>query len=491
MNLPVRLSLRFFLSILLFCPSWLCGQTATAWALDPHAGLHGALLQPAATAATPYAWDLNLAGISALLANDYVFARRTSALSLLRALRGQGTSTLDDPNRTFSLNGRSFRYDYPTGNRRFFARTGVEVLGPSFSLRVGENTRLGLFTRVRGMASTRQVDADLNYNPYFSTPNGINVPIDAFGVAAALWGETGIHFAQAILLNNDAALRLGGNLRYLVPAEGANANNSTGGSLRRVPGDSLVLINVQADVELTNGWLEQADAQLAAGQGFAADLGLQYAWESMADGDYRYTAGLSLLDLGQLNFNNGTTYRFNNTGEVLLVGDDYDPDDEAVVAAALEQFGRDVNGNIAFAPVPESFSVGLPAAISAQFSYRPVAAVQLAVVYRGDLPGANNRLSQGQAFTLAAHYSKWWYGGGMTAGITEWQQFQLGGQLRLGPLYLGTDRLLGSLLPRAALREGDFFIGLRLHDFGGEQNRGQSKNRGRSGRGSKVKCYTF
>lgn len=491
MKSSVRLSFRLFLYVCLFCPFCLYGQTATAWALDPHAGLHGAFLQPAATSATPYAWDLNLGSVSGLIANDYVFARNTSGLALLRALRGEGESTIDDPNQSFELNGQAFTYGYPSGNRRFYARTGVDVMGPAISFRIGGSTRVGLFTRARALASSRGVDADLNYIPYFNTPTGVDIPVDAFQGTAAAWGEAGLHFSHSILLDADAELRLGGNFRYLLPAEGFNVYNPEGGSIRRVPGDSLVIINPQIEAGLTNAFLEREDGELAAGQGFAADLGLQYAWESLDDGIYRYTLGISLLDLGQLNFTNANVYRFNNSTEVLLVADDYDFSADGSTEAALDQLEQDINGIAAAARVMEPFSVGLPAAISAQFSFRPVEEIQLSVAYRGDVPGGTSRLSQGQAFTLAAHYSKWWFGGGLTAGMTEWQQVQVGAQLRLGPVFLGSDRLIGSVLPRAQLREGDFFVGLRLHDFGGEGGQKRGKHRGRSGKGSKVKCYSF
>ncbi|MEM9931443.1 MAG: DUF5723 family protein, partial [Bacteroidota bacterium] len=241
----------------------------------------------------------------------------------------------------------------------------------------------------------------------------------------------------------------------------------------------------------SNGFLEREDNELAAGQGFAADLGVQYAWERLDNNDYRYTIGLSLLDVGQLTFTDAIVYRFSNSGEVLLDGDDYDFSEDGTLEAALDQFEQDINGNAAAARIPESFKMGLPTTISAQFGFRPQENVQLSVAYRGDLPGGKRELSQGQIFTVAAHYSKWWYGGGLTTSLTEWRQLQVGAQVRLGPIFLGSDRLFGSILPRAQLSEGDFFVGLRLHDFGGSGGGKKGRWRGKKGKGSRVRCYDF
>ncbi len=491
MNLFGRLSYWLTFSTLSFSPLWLSGQVAITWTLDPHAGIYSSFLQPAATTTTPYDWELNLVSTSGLLANNYVFARRASGVSLLQALREGAAVTVDERTNSFSLGGRDFSYGFPDGNRKLFVRGGVDLLGPALSFRLGETTRVGLFSRVRALTSSRSIDADLNYLPYNATPNGVDIAIDAIQAAGAVWGEAGLHVAHAVVLHADAELSLGGNFRYLLPAEGFNAYQPDGGSLRQLPGDSLITINVQAEVELTNGLLAGTDGPTGNGRGFAADLGLQYAWESLAAGIYRYSLGVSLLDLGQLNFAAANRYRFSNSGDVLLVGEDYNFSGDDGLEAALNQLEQDINGSSAATRVSESFVVGLPTSVSLQFRYRPLAAVQLAAAYRGDLSAGNRQLSQGQVLTLAAHYSKWWYGGGLSASITEWQQFQLGAQVRLGPLYAGTDRLLGTVLPRTTLSEGDFFLGIRLHDFGGEGGRQRNTRRGRSRRGNKVKCYTF
>jgi len=45
-------------------------QQGTGWLTDPHAGISGAFLQPAATSATPYNWDFTLGAFGVGVRNN-------------------------------------------------------------------------------------------------------------------------------------------------------------------------------------------------------------------------------------------------------------------------------------------------------------------------------------------------------------------------------------------------------------------------------------
>jgi len=143
--------------------------------------------------------------------------------------------------------------------------------------------------------------------------------------------------------------------------------------------------------------------------------------------------------------------------------------------------------------VADEFNIGLPTALSAQFSVRPTKDLSISTAYVGDLPGLKKSFTRGEHFTLATHFSRWWYGAGITASAFNWRYVNLGMQLRLGPLTLGSDRLFGTLVRTPRLTSADFFVGLKLHDFGGGTNKKNGKNRFKGGRrrGQEVRCYEF
>lgn len=493
MNYLLRSLHRSLVIITLLTPVAATAQQQTGWRLDPHAGLSAAFLQPAATSAIPYDWDFTLGALGAAVSNNYTFLRNASGVGVLRDARITPQADFSAGNLSFLLGSHRYQYDFPQTGRRSAARLAVEITGPSFSTQVGPLTRVGAFTRLRGAASVNKLDRDLNYYPFVAFPNGVDIPIDEVFTAGALWGETGLHLSRAFLLSSDAEIRFGLSPRLLLPLEGISGYSAPGGSLQQVPGDSIIVQNARVDLGFTDGIRDGATAGGRAGTGFALDLGVQYAWGETDDTGYRFLLGISLLDLGSLTFERrAQTFHFENAGAVLLELSDYSVSTPDSIDLALTQLSLKAN-NTNSALTGNRFSVGMPTTISAQFGFRPVQGLKLSASYRGDAPGGKRRLHYGQELVTAIHYSRWWYGGGLTAGIYDWQEFNVGIQLRLGPVYFGTDRLLGTVLRKAELYGGSFYAGLRITDFTRENKGKSGGGRNQSGQrgGQRVRCYDF
>ncbi|MFK8163989.1 MAG: DUF5723 family protein [Lewinella sp.] len=487
---------RYFLWLLCWVSlaptSLLFAQQQSGWALDPHAGISAAFLQPAATVATPYDWEVNLGSLSGEISNNYIFLRNAAGMAFLREAGTSDGIDLNDTELSFLLNGTRYNYDFSQGDKRAFARVAVEVAGPALALQVGEYTRVGAFTRLRGLVSTSGLDRDLNYYPYNDVPNGVNIPVDEAFAAGAVWGEVGLHFSRAFPAGNDGEFRVGISPRYLMPLTGVSGYNPEGGALRQVGQDSVVVINPATELGLSDAFTNENSRTMVSGTGYAVDLGMQYAWGETDGPGYRYTVGASLLDVGGLKFDrDAQRHRFANPGEVSLVGDDYKFSGVDSVNIILGILSTEVNGT-PDSQVGNDFSVGLPTALSVQFSYRPMEAVQFSASYRGDVPFAVRRLSRGQELVTAVHYSRWWFGAGLTVGVYDWRELNVGLQARLGPVYLGTDRLLGSVLKTQELDGGSFYLGLRIHDFApGRKVKSGGRSPSRRNGSQRVKCYEF
>jgi hypothetical protein len=469
------------------------GQQQMGWAMDQHAGIGSAFLQPAATADIPYDWDLNLVGASGFLNNNVLFIEQASALGLLRDFAKSETIGLDDTEYAFGLNGNRYDYSFEDHQRPVFVNTGINVLGPSFSIQIGSSTRVGAFSRLRALSSTRRVDFKANYNNYLDQPSGVDLPLTSLYAAAAAWSEVGGNISQAIPMGYDGELRIGINLKHLTAFGGAAIFNPDGSQIRQDSMRSLNISNLETEIGLTGNLLGEGEDLQSAGGGFAADFGFQYAWGSDSDGKYQYVAGVSVSDIGQLNFNrSGQVHRFVNSGDVLFLTADYDTLANAGVDGFLQQLSADVyDGDTGASLDGRGFKVGLPTTISAQFSFRPVQEVQFAAAYRTTLGLRSEQLSQGNQLYLGANYSKWWYGAGLSANVHNWDSFSIGMQLRAGPFYVGSDRLIGTVLKTSKLRGGDFYFGIRLHDFGRKGGKKGGKFKNRKGNGKKVGCYDF
>lgn len=488
----LRNCLYFILSCFFFV-NVLTGQYQAGWALDVYSGINGTLLQPAGGVATPYDWDVNLVHANGFFTNDYAFVSQASALGILRDFNQDRTVEVEEQTGFWRIGNNRYAFDYLDNGRPHFGRGGIDVMGPSFSLQIGSTTRLGLFTRLRAMGGADNLDADFSFYPYDAQPTGAQISVDEVFGAAAAWSEYGLHVSQALLVSSDAELRIGLNLRYLSAIEGASVYNPAGTTFTKFSLDSIGLTNAQVEIGFSNGLRENPSAN-SAGGGIAGDIGIQYAWYAESDGGYRFTAGLSLLDLGRINFNQSTElHRFANEGEITLFAENYEfVSGQEDVDSVIQQLNTDFFGRNGVSLVENSFSIGLPTAISAQFTVQPLPDLRVSAAYVGDLPIGNRRFQQGEQLTFAAHYSKWWYGAGLTTSVYNFRYLNLGFQMRLGPLTLGTDRFFGTLAKARRLRSGDFYLGLKLHDFlKGKKYRRSTQFSRRGGRSREVKCYEF
>ncbi|MEL6141420.1 MAG: hypothetical protein AAFU67_07360 [Bacteroidota bacterium] len=489
--------MRNYLPLVLCCLAYqsvVVSQHQLGWSLDPFAGINGASLQPAGTIDNPHNWDVNLINIHGFFANDYVYIANASTLGILRDFSQETTLEVEEQFGIWRVGDQGYAYDFLDNGRNHFGRGGIDVLGPSFSFRLGENTRLGLITRLRGMTSAADLDADFSYYPYDNRDFGAEIDVDEIYGAAAYWSEYGIHFSQAFPLDSDAELRIGGNFRYLVPVDGVSAYTPAGSVFTKVSNDTVFISNSAFDINFTNGLRGTPDEGTTAGNGYGADLGVQIAWYAMPEGGYRFSAGLSIIDLGWLRLHKtAESHFFGTPNQVSLASADYEfaegrEDLDLILNQLSFDFYRTPNNSL----VADEFNIGLPTALSAQFSVRPIADMSVSAAYVGDLPGLKRAFTRGQQFTVATHFSRWWYGAGLTASAFDWRFVNIGLQVRVGPLTMGSDRLFGTLISTPRLQSGDFFIGLKLHDFGGgNKTNGKSRFKGRRGRGQEVRCYEF
>jgi len=372
----------------------LSGQQGFGWTTDPHAGISAAFLQPAATSTTPYNWDFTLGAVGANVRNNFVFLKDASGYSLLNELRTAQVVSFSETEFSMSVDGRKFFYDFPEEEKSVYAGLSAEVLGPSFSVQIGEFTRVGAFTRLRALASTRNLDANLNFYTYGTFGNNVDIPVSKPYVAAAAWGEVGLHLSRTFAVGYDGELRLGISPKYLLGIQGATAFNSEGGAVRQLDGDSIIVSNLDAELAFTNAFRQANDGSQPAGTGFGADLGIQYAWGETDGPGHRYAIGFSVLDLGSITFNRGAqVHRFTNAGEVLFDAEDYEIESDDYTDEAIRRLGQAVYDNGVSSLTGNEFTVSLPTAISAQFSVRPVEGVAVSAIYRGDLPFQIRQLS--------------------------------------------------------------------------------------------------
>lgn len=471
----------------------LTAQAQLGQRLDAFAGINGVFLQPAANVSTPYDWDLNLANVGIAFSNNYAFLSNASGFGLLRDARQNLTADVLEDDQAWALGDQTYAYDFLNRGEKHFGNFELDVLGPAFSIQVGDWTRIGAFSRFRTSVGARGIDANFSYYPYDQRANGSSFVLDQTTAAMASWAEVGLHLSQAIPVGDEAELQLGLNARYLIPFEGGYFSNPGGTEFTKFGVDTIGLRSGVTQFAFSGGVRDADNISTPSGNGFGFDIGLRYAWEPLKQGGYRYTLGLSVIDAGIMTFNqNAELHQLSSENVVAITSQDYrfvegQDDVDEVIGILNEQFygRRDVS------LIDDQFTIGLPTALSIQFSYQPINDLKLSTAYVGGLNLDERQLKTGQQVALAAHYSRWWYGAGLTTNLHDWRYLNLGFQLRLGPVTLGTDRFVGTISKAKRFQAADFYVGVKFHNFGLKKTdqRALQFKRARSSR--RVKCYEW
>lgn len=471
----------------------LSAQAQLSNRLDAFAGINGTFLQPAANVSTPYSWDLNLVNFGIGFSNDYAFLINASGMSLQSDARGELPAEVFEEEQTWALGSGLYAYDYVNRGKPHFGAVELDVLGPAFSVQIGEWTRVGLFSRVRAVASSREIDADFSYYPYDRLENGSSFKLSEVFAGAAAWAEYGLHLSQAFPMGDEAELQLGINARYLSPFEGAYIFNPGGSTFSKLSVDSVSLEAGVTEMAFTNVVRDAEEFDQPTGSGIGIDFGARVAWEPMREGGYRYSLGLSVIDAGNLNFDQqAERHRFASETQTIINSADYrfvegQEDVDEVIGVLNDAF----YGQRGVSLEANKFTIGLPTAISAQFTYQPISDLRLAAAYVGGVKLNSRQLRTGQQLALAAHFSRWWYGAGLTTNLHDWRYLNIGAQLRLGPITLGTDRFFGTLSKVKRFQAADFYIGVKFHNFGFKKEGDRSSLFRRSRSSREVKCYQF
>ncbi len=489
---------RLFCCLAILLPVLLPAQAQLGYRPDPHAGINGTFLQPAAGVRTPYNLDVNLVHFSLGGGNNYAYLAGTSAAKLLRT----------DPDRiTFEEEGLLSQADVPagetligygffSGSRRRHLFISADVLGPAFSVAVGENLRLGAFTRFRTEISAFGVDGEFSFTPYDGRDFGTTFNADIGRGSGAAWAEIGIHASHRIEASA-GDWSVGGNLRYLIPFEAGYVIGETDFPFTKVDNTTVGGSGFAIETAFSNDWSTEEDYQLQAkGNGFGIDLGVQYAFLPDNDDGYRATLGLSLLDLGVLHLDQTSRQdRFATPDRTTVSTTDYEqPEGDFRLNRTIARFSSDVYGGDSTASlVARDFTLGLPSRLSLQFDYAFTPLVHLSTIYSGPLPAARTATRLGSPHRLAVvpRLQHWWGGLAFPVTLQQWQRIHVGTALRIGPLTLGTDRLFGTLLPRNRWAGADFYVGLKFHSLGTARAKKRGSGGRSRGRGRAVKCYQF
>ena len=349
----------------------------------------------------------------------------------------------------------------------------VDVLGPSFIARVNKRNAVGLVSRLRLMANTTGIDANVlqaimdaknmdlssnlgNYKQLRGVSD-MNVLANAFREIGAVWSYTLMNDGYNIIRLGAGVKLVQGTGSFRMGFKGANANSF---SLGKDANDDPILHVNNAEAEVRSGGLDvlgSPDIFATSASTIAADLGLIYEYSEdgcpNCDGHipYRFKVGVALLDLGKLKYEtNNKSYHYK------LVNQDINL--------------NDIQKSLDAVPRPEelvgtSFTSSLPTTLNVNVDYRFVDGFYVNLSSQLNMVSKNTyNAYYSNDFVLTPRYETHWgngvFGAFLPISYNEVSGFNTGVALHVGPLIFGSRSVFGNLI--GSSKELNAFIGLRF-----------------------------
>ncbi len=445
---------KLFLTILLvLCAVSVKSQSYIGFLTDNYSGVHGVINNPANIVDSRFKTDINLAGVSSFVGNDYY---------------GVNFSDIFDDDYEIEDDARAFPKDKNNllGN--------IDVLGPAFMFNINERNSIAIYTRARAFFNVNDINGetleslinDLDDNIDFNVIQG-----DAYGSANS-WAEVGVTYARVLMNKEQHFLKGGITVKYL---QGMGTAYATGTNLAVDFDANTTTSNgtVTTTGEIAYGYsenledLDDVDIETISGaSGVGADLGFVYEWRpeykkyTSTDSKgkqfmpkdvnkYKLKFGLSLTDIGSVKYEGiEERYDFNRT----LTQNDF----EDIDIDELERF-------YGTPTLVESEKAVLPTALhlNADWNINQRFYVNLNSDLSMTAKDKINRSRVANTLSLTPRFESKWFSFYMPLSLMQHSGFNWGAGLRAGPLYIGSGSVL-SVLISDETKAADVYVGLKV-----------------------------
>ncbi|MEO6166705.1 MAG: DUF5723 family protein, partial [Chitinophagales bacterium] len=242
------------------------------------------LYNPASLFTSPVKWDLNFLSADVFFYNNLAYAEHSSVLTLL------GNLTIKEA-----------AFNKPNTIRGF---TNATVQGPSIVFH-HSSFSFGITTQVRSGTSivSKQVPSNLDFN------NLVEDSLYQFPQSKAAgmnWMQIGVHLGKSIITSGKYQVYSAININYLAGWDGIAATTEQSVDfLKHSINDTISFAQVEMNYAYTSGFSNDLQQNLTAmqfkGSGAGVDVGI-WITDDNDPLEYKWKAGVSLIDVGVISF---------------------------------------------------------------------------------------------------------------------------------------------------------------------------------------------
>ncbi|MEL0653119.1 DUF5723 family protein [Algibacter sp. TI.3.09] len=435
-------------------------QSYVGFLTDNYSGVNSVIANPANITDSRFKTDINIVGVSAFAGNDYY------GVNLLDALKDDYDFDLDAKKSPSTDNN---------------AAINLDVMGPAFMFNLTETSSLAIFTRARSMVNVTEINGETIDNVDDDTTDDFIVNEGDFTTFAQAWAEVGVTYARVLMNKEEHFLKGGLTVKYLQGGGTAYAYGKNVTVDYDADGTNPTTGSLDTTGELTYGYYDNFDNddydyELPDASGFGADLGFVYEWRpdyrdyqtTNADGDtyghkyenkYKLKLGLSITDIGQINYKEGTQEVFDING-ANINEDDFDNGDD--FADALENI-------YGIGTVTNGYKVKLPTAVhlNADYSFTKRFFLNLNTDFSLIAKGKEKASRIANMVSLTPRFESKWFSFYVPVSLVQYNGFQAGAGFRAGPLYIGSGSVITALAGDNT-KGADVYAGLKVPVYQGK-----------------------
>jgi len=390
--------LRYFCFIFLISFNLsLFSQSYIGFGADNFNGVHGILTNPANIADSRSLVDINLASASIFTTNSYF---ELDYYGLL----------VDDE---IEFEEQSTRVGVDRIN---YGALNIDILGPSVLISLSDKHSIALSTRARGIANINNADGEVVNFFENEDIREITEPLIANDVNTSAivntWIEYGITYARVLNDNKRHFLKGGATLKYLVYEYRPNHRQNISRS------------NVKEQVVIRH------------------------------KSTYKYKVGLSILDIGALNYRDSreANANLNDINIDTLLDGDFDEE----VKPALGVTDQLVDQRIL---LPTTIRADIDIKLKDKFYLNTTSRLSL---YSKNNTRANRTVNQ---VTVSPRYETKWFTAFSPITYTQFGGVQWGLGGRLGPIFIGSSGAISHILIDNQTRAFDVYAGIKIPIF--------------------------
>ena len=296
-------------------------------------------------------------------------------------------------------------------------------------------------------------------------------------VASLAWGEIGLSYAYAFHKTANKHWAAGITLKYLMGYGGMFAKIDKVDYMV-LDKETISFYDMNADfgfalpVDYNNNDFPDGNSMFK-GRGLGVDLGITYTLKKegfqntnnrriceQTYRDYLWRFGVSILDLGAINFSkNAQKHEFRNVDALWENLNDLQFDN---LNALMAEVSEELLGSSTASLAGNKFKIGLPTALSVQFDYHYKQNWYLNATLIQPLQLSQYGVRRPAQLAITPRYETDWFDAMLPLSLYEYKVPRVGAAVRLGFFTIGTDRI-GTLLGMGDINGMDIYFSFKIN----------------------------